>query len=266
MGIVNVTPDSFSDGGLYIDADKAIAHALRLVEEGADILDVGGESSRPKSTAYGQGAMPVTAEEELQRILPVISALARLTDVPLSVDTTKSKVAREALAAGASIVNDISGFRMDPSLPGVIAAANAAAVVMHMRGTPQTMQQDTEYADLFGEIRAALQASVAAGRNAGISRIIIDPGIGFGKDAKGNLRLLNGLRAFADLECPIMVGPSRKAFIGAVLDAPVGDRLEGTIAASVLAAARGAQFIRVHDVRAVKRALRVADAILTAEG
>ena len=266
MGIVNVTPDSFSDGGLYFDADKAIAHALHLVEEGADILDIGGESSRPKGSAYGQGAEPIPAEEELRRILPVLSALTGLTDVPLSVDTYKSAVAREALAAGASIVNDISGFRMDPALPGVIAAANAAAVVMHMRGTPQTMQQNTEYADLFGEIRAALQLSIAAGRNAGITRIIIDPGIGFGKDPEGNLRLLNGLQAFADLDCPIMVGPSRKAFIGAVLDAPVGDRLEGTIAASVLAAARGARFIRVHDVRAVKRALRVADAILTAEG
>ncbi len=266
MGIVNVTPDSFSDGGLYFDPEKAIAHALRLVEEGADILDIGGESSRPKGTAYGSGSAPVPAEEELRRILPVISALSRLTDVPLSVDTSKASVAGEALAAGAAIVNDISGFRMDPALPGVIARANAAAVVMHMRGTPETMQQDTEYDDLFGEIRSALKESITTGEAAGISRIIVDPGIGFGKDTAGNLRLLNGLHEFAELGYPILVGPSRKAFLGAVLGTPVQDRLEGTISSSVLAAARGARFIRVHDVLAVHRALRVADAILTAEG
>jgi dihydropteroate synthase len=266
MGIVNVTPDSFSDGGRFLDPGRAIAHALELVAQGADILDIGGESTRPRGTPYGEGARDVSAGEELKRILPVISALAAATDVPISVDTTKAEVAREALSAGAALVNDISGFRMDPDMPSVIATADAAAVVMHMRGTPQTTGLDTRYADLFGEIRKDLEKSIETGRDAGIDRIIIDPGIGFGKDATGNLRLLNGLEQFADLGCPILIGPSRKAFLGAVLGLPVEDRLEGTIAACVVAAVHGARFVRVHDVLAVKRALKVADAILTAEG
>jgi dihydropteroate synthase len=195
-----------------------------------------------------------------------VSALTAVTDVPISVDTTKAFVARESLAAGAALISDISGFRVDPEMPSVIARAGASAVVMHMRGTPQTMAQDTAYADLFGEIRAALKESVETGRKAGITQIMVDPGIGFGKDAAGNFRLLNGLQEFAGLGCPILVGPSRKAFLGAVLGTPAEDRLEGTIAASVVAAARGARFVRVHDVYAVKRAVRVADAILTAEG
>jgi dihydropteroate synthase len=266
MGIVNVTPDSFSDGGLYLDPGRAVAHALVLVEQGADILDIGGESTRPRGSVYGEGARDVSAGEELKRILPVISALAAATDVPISVDTTKAEVAREALSAGAVLVNDVSGFRMDPDMPSVIAKADAATVLMHMRGTPQTTGLDTRYTDLFGEIHQDLQKSIEVGRDAGIDHIIIDPGIGFGKDAAGNLRLLNGLEHFADLGCPILVGPSRKAFLGAVLGLPAEDRLEGTIAACVVAAVRGARFVRVHDVLAVKRALQVADAILTAEG
>lgn len=263
MGIVNVTPDSFSDGGLYAETGEAVAHALRLVDEGADILDIGGESTRPRGQAYGEGAQPVSTLEEIRRVVPVIEALAQQTDVPLSVDTTKSEVAEAALQAGATIVNDISGFQSDPALPAVIARANAAAVVMHMRGTPRTMQQDTHYDDLFGEILGALRQSVATGREAGIDRIMVDPGIGFGKDARGNLRLLAGIDRFHELGCPVIVGPSRKAFIGTILGTSVGDRVEGTIAACVLAAARGARFFRVHDVRAVRRALSVADAILT---
>jgi dihydropteroate synthase len=263
IGIVNVTPDSFSDGGLYTETGEAVAHAMRLVDEGADILDIGGESTRPRSQAYGEGSQPVSSLEEIRRVVPVIQALAQQTDVPLSVDTTKSEVAEAALQAGATIVNDISGFRLDPSLPDVIARAGAAAVVMHMRGTPQTMQQDTHYDDLFGEILGSLRQSIAAGRAAGIDRIMVDPGIGFGKDARGNLRLLAGIDRFDELGCPVLVGPSRKAFIGTILGSAVGERLEGTIAACVLAAARGARFFRVHDVRAVRRALSVADAILT---
>lgn len=263
MGIVNVTPDSFSDGGLYTETGEAVAHALRLVDEGADILDIGGESSRPRGQAYGEGSQPVSTLEEIRRVVPVIEALAQQTDVPLSVDTTKSEVAEAALQAGATIVNDISGFRLDAALPAVIARANAAAVVMHMRGTPRTMQQDTHYDDLFGEILDVLRQSVATGREAGIDRIIVDPGIGFGKDARGNLRLLGGIDRFQELGCPLLVGPSRKAFIGNILGTAVGDRVEGTIAACVLAAARGVRFFRVHDVRAVRRALSVADAILT---
>jgi dihydropteroate synthase len=262
MGIVNVTPDSFSDGGLYTETGEAVAHAMRLVDEGADILDIGGESSRPRSNAYGEGSQPVSVIEEIRRVVPVVQALAQQTDIPISVDTTKSEVAEAALQAGATIVNDISGFRLDPAMPEVIARADAAAVVMHMRGEPQTMQVNTHYEDLFGEILGALKKSVDTGRAAGIDRIIVDPGIGFGKDAKGNLRLLAGIDRFHALGCPVMVGPSRKAFIGSILGTAVGDRVEGTIAACVLAAARGARFFRVHDVRAVRRALAVADAIL----
>lgn len=263
MGIVNVTPDSFSDGGLYAETGEAVAHALRLVDEGADILDIGGESSRPRGEAYGEGSQPVSTLEEIRRVVPVIEALAQQTDVPLSVDTTKSEVAEAALQAGATIVNDISGFTVDPGLPAVIARARAAAVVMHMRGIPRTMQQDTHYDDLFGEILGSLRQSVATGRAAGIDRIMVDPGIGFGKDARGNLRLLAGINRLNELGCPVLVGPSRKAFIGTILGTAVGDRVEGTIAACVLAAAQGARFFRVHDVRAVRRALSVADAILT---
>lgn len=263
MGIVNVTPDSFSDGGLYAETGEAVAHALRLVDEGADILDIGGESTRPRGHAYGEGSQPVSTLEEIRRVIPVIEALAQQTDVPLSVDTTKSEVAEAALQAGATIVNDISGFTLDPTLPHVIARAGAAAVVMHMRGTPRTMQQDTHYDDLFGEVLGSLRRSVEAGRAAGIDRIMVDPGIGFGKDARGSLTLLGGIDRFHEFGCPVLVGPSRKAFIGTILGTSIGDRVEGTIAACVLAAARGARFFRVHDVRAVRRALSVADAILT---
>ncbi len=263
VGIVNVTPDSFSDGGLYAETGEAVAHAMRLVDEGADILDIGGESSRPRGAAYGIGANTVSAVEEIRRVVPVIQTLAQQTDVPISVDTTKAEVAEAALQAGATIVNDISGFTLDPALPEVVARAGAAAIVMHMRGTPQTMQQNTHYDDLFGEILQSLGASVERGRAAGIERMLVDPGIGFGKDARGNLRLLAGIDRFAALGCPVLVGPSRKAFIGTILGTEVADRVEGTIAACVLAAARGVRFFRVHDVRAVRRALSVADAILS---
>ncbi len=266
MGIVNVTPDSFSDGGKYLDSEKAVEHALQLVADGADILDIGGESSRPRGTAYGGGAEPVSEKEELRRILPVIRALAGVTDVPISVDTYKGRVAREALAAGATIVNDISGFGFDPDMPAVIAHAGASAVVMHMRGTPKTMQQNTHYDDLFGEIAGFLVSCVNRARSAGIRQVMVDPGIGFGKSAEDNVRLLAGLSRFSALGCPVLVGPSRKAFLGAILGTPVEDRLEGSIAACVLAAARGAQCVRVHDVGPVKRALTVADAIITVEG
>lgn len=263
VGIVNVTPDSFSDGGLYAETGEAVAHAMRLVDEGADILDIGGESSRPRGAAYGVGAHSVSPVEEIRRVVPVIQTLAQQTDVPISVDTTKSEVAEAALQAGATIVNDISGFTLDPALPEVVGRAGAAAIVMHMRGTPQTMQQNTHYDDLFGEIISTLRTSVERGRAAGIERILVDPGIGFGKDARGNLRLLAGIDRFSELGCPVLVGPSRKAFIGTILGTEVADRVEGTIAACVLAAARGVRFFRVHDVRAVRRALSVADAILS---
>jgi len=266
MGILNVTPDSFSDGGKYADPERAVEQGLAMIADGADIIDIGGESTRPRGTSYGTGADPVTVEEELRRVIPVISALARCTDVPLSVDTSKSTVAREALAAGASIVNDVSGFAADDAMPAVIGSGGGSVVLMHMRGTPRTMQQQTGYTDLFGEITAVLSRAAAKARTAGIAQIILDPGIGFAKGFHDNLRLLAGSRQFQSLGYPVLVGPSRKAFIGEVLGLPVDDRLEGTMGAAVAAALYGAHIVRVHDVRAVRRALMVADAIHHAHG
>jgi dihydropteroate synthase len=256
MGIVNVTPDSFSDGGAWLDPDAAIAHGLALAAEGADILDVGGESTRP-------GSAPVSEQEELRRVVPVIRGLAAGTAVPISVDTTKAAVAAEALAAGATIVNDVSALRFDPELGGVVARAGAALVLMHMQGEPRTMQQAPHYADLLGEVRAELAAALARAGAAGVdpALVLVDPGIGFGKSLEHNLELLERLDALAPLGRPLLVGPSRKSFIGRVLDVPPAERLEGTIAACCLAADRGAHVVRVHDVAPVRRALAVADAI-----
>lgn len=261
MGVLNVTPDSFSDGGLHLDPERALDHALKMVTEGADFIDVGGESTRPRGRSYGTGAEPVNAEEELRRVLPVIGRLAAESDIPISIDTYKSAVAREACAAGASIVNDISGFHSDPAMPQTVASAGATAILMHMRGTPQTMQVDPAYTDLFGEISAFLAEALARGKEAGVQQMIVDPGIGFGKTVEHNLRLLKGISRFRTLGYPLLVGPSRKSFIGAVLGLPVEDRLEGTIAAAVVAAMAGVHVVRVHDVREVVRALRVSDAI-----
>lgn len=265
MGVLNVTPDSFSDGGMFLDPDAAVQRALTMVEEGADCIDVGGESTRPRGVKYGKGAEPVSADEEANRVLPVIRELARRTDIPVSIDTYKAAVAREALAAGACMVNDVSGFALDPAMPGVVAEAGASAVVMHMRGTPQTMQRDTRYEDLFGEIIMSLQGSLQKGRAAGIAQLIVDPGIGFGKTTADNLRLIAGAERFHELGVPVLMGPSRKGFIGDILGTPVDDRLEGTLAAAVVCAGREVNILRVHDVRAVKRALLVADAICHAQ-
>jgi dihydropteroate synthase len=265
MGVLNVTPDSFSDGGVYFDPDLAVQRGLEMVEEGADFIDVGGESTRPRGVLYGDGAEPLSAAEEADRVLPVVSELARHTDVPISIDTYKAAVARQALAAGACIVNDISGFVLDPAMPAVVAEAGASAVVMHIRGTPQTMQRDTHYEDLFGEILISLGRSLEKGRTAGITQMIVDPGIGFGKTGSDNLRLLAGTDRFRELGVPVLLGPSRKGFIGDILGTPASDRLEGTLAAAVVCAGRGANILRVHDVRAVKRALMVADAIYNAQ-
>lgn len=256
MGIVNVTPDSFSDGGAFLDPGAAIAHGLQLASEGADLLDVGGESTRP-------GAAPVPADEEARRVVPVIRELAARAGVPVSVDTTKAAVARAALAAGATLVNDVSGLRFDSELGAVVAHAKAALVVMHMQGEPRTMQKAPRYADLLPEVIGELGAALARAEAAGIDpgRTIVDPGIGFGKTLEHNLELLARLGELRILGRPILVGPSRKSFIGALLDLPPAGRLEGTIAACCLAADRGAHLVRVHDVGAVRRALRVADAI-----
>ncbi|HLF13663.1 MAG TPA: dihydropteroate synthase [Bacteroidota bacterium] len=255
MGILNVTPDSFSDGGRYTDRTTAVEHALEMAGEGADFIDIGGESTRP-------GATPVAPDVEIRRVVPVIEALAAKSGIPISVDTRNADVAERALGAGASIVNDISGLRHDPRMAGVVGTRGGSAVLMHMRGTSATMQDDPRYDDLIGEIRTCFLESIRLATEAGIRQIILDPGIGFGKTTGHNLEILSRLGEFADLGYPLMVGPSRKAFVGAILELPVGERLEGTIGASVAAVMRGARLLRVHDVREVSRAVRIADAIL----
>jgi dihydropteroate synthase len=256
MGVVNVTPDSFSDGGRYLDPDRAVEHALRLAEEGADLLDIGGESTRP-----GAGATAV--ETELKRVLPVLSRLHARSPVPLSIDTRKAEVARAALEAGADWVNDVSGLR-DPDMRRVVVAAEAPTVVMHMRGTPESMQADLGYRDLRGEVfRDLAEASrrvIAEGLPA--DRVLIDPGLGFGKSAEQNLELLLHLGEFRSLGFPVVIGPSRKSFLGKALGgAPADARLEAGLAAAVLASRAGAAIVRTHDVGPTVRALALADAV-----
>jgi dihydropteroate synthase len=256
MGIINVTPDSFSGDGLGADAAAAIAQGKQMVADGADILDVGGESTRP-------GAEAVSLEEELARVLPVVEGLAREVDVPISIDTYKSRVAEEALARGASIVNDISGLHADEEMARAAAAAGAPVVVMHIQGTPRDMQKNPRYADVIGEISDYLEEAIARAEAAGIGRdqVVVDPGIGFGKKLEHNLEILRRLREFRCLGCPVMVGTSRKSMIGMVLDLPAEERLEGTAATVALAVAGGADIVRVHDVKEMVRVARVADAI-----
>ncbi|HET7929490.1 MAG TPA: dihydropteroate synthase [Actinomycetota bacterium] len=261
MGILNVTPDSFSDGGRFLDRASAVAHATRMVDDGADILDVGGESTRPGSSA-------VSADEELERVHPVIERLAELHPaVPISIDTRKAGVAAEALDAGATIVNDVSGGA-DPAMFDVVRDRQAAVVLMHMRGDPATMQEAPHYDDVVGEVHEYLRQRIEAAELAGIDseRIAIDPGIGFGKDLGHNLELMHGVDALLDLGRPVLVGPSRKKFIGTILDLPEEERVEGTVGAVVWMVARGAHLVRVHDVKEVVRAVRVSDAIARADG
>jgi dihydropteroate synthase len=261
MGILNVTPDSFSDGGRFLDRATAVAHATRMVDDGADFLDVGGESTRPGSTS-------VSADEELERVHPVIERLAELHPaIPISIDTRKADVAAEALDAGATIVNDVSGGA-DPAMFDVVRGREAAVVLMHMQGDPTTMQEDPHYDDVVGEVHEYLRQRIEAAELAGIDpeRIAIDPGIGFGKDLDQNLHLMHGVGALLDLGRPVLVGPSRKKFIGTILDLPEEERVEGTVGAVVWMVARGAHLVRVHDVKEVVRALRVSDAIARAGG
>jgi dihydropteroate synthase len=255
MGILNVTPDSFSDGGRWTTLDDAVGRGLALAAEGADIVDVGGESTRP-------GAAGVAPDEEAQRVVPVIARLARQTTVPLSVDTRHAEVARAALAAGACIVNDVSALG-DPAMAGVARAAGAGVVLMHMRGTPVDMQRDPRYDDVTAEVQATLRGRVAAARAAGIEeeRIAVDPGIGFGKTTAHNLALLRNLDRLVADGYPVVVGLSRKRFIGEIADAPVQDRLAGSLAGLVWCAWHGAAVLRVHDVAASRQALRVALAL-----
>jgi dihydropteroate synthase len=251
MGIVNVTPDSFSDGGRTRATEDAVAHALRLVDEEADILDIGGESSRP-------GAEPVSLDEELRRVIPVIEALAQQVSVPISVDTTKAEVARRAIATGASIVNDIQALRGDPELVRVVAETGAGVVLMHMAGTPRTMQDDPRYDDVVVEVRDMLARRIDEVELLGIprTRIAIDPGIGFGKTLAHNLELLRNLDQFATLGCTVLIGTSRKGFLGTVTGRPVDQRATASVVSSLAAVLKGANIVRVHDVAAMVDAMK----------
>jgi dihydropteroate synthase len=256
MGILNVTPDSFYDGGKRLDAHRAIEDGVAMVQAGADLLDVGGESTRP-------GARPVSDDEELARVLPVVAGLRRQVSVPISVDTYKSCVAHAALDAGADIVNDISALRFDPAMVSLVAREKVPVVLMHMQGKPQTMQQEPRYQDVVREVRDFLAAQLYEAMDAGIAAeaIIIDPGIGFGKTIDHNLQLLRGLPVLAALGQPFLVGASRKTFIGKILNADPEFRLEGSLAAAVASVLAGANILRVHDVLETCKAVRIADAI-----
>ncbi len=255
MGILNVTPDSFSDGGQFFRPQVAIDHALRMVDEGADLLDIGGESTRP----YSEG---VDADEEFRRVMPVIEALAERIAIPLSIDTSKARIAREAITAGAEIINDVTALTGDAEMLQVALASGAGICAMHMQGTPQTMQDDPRYDDLVGEIRAYLQQRrdglIAGGVEA--VRIALDPGIGFGKTHQHNLDLLAACHQFHDLGCPLLLGPSRKGFIAKVLGDKSVDRTAGTIGVVLALAAQGVQVVRVHDVGPVRQALALFEA------
>jgi len=258
MGVLNVTPDSFSDGGRFFDKTKAVKRALTIVREGADIIDIGGESTRP-------GSGGISAKRELARVIPVISAVSKKTRIPISIDTMKAEVAEEAIRAGAAIVNDVSGLKYDKNMASVVARHGASLIIMHMKGTPGDMQLRPRYKDVVKDIIGDLKISLKMAESAGVAdqKIIIDPGIGFGKTFEHNLEILNRLEEFIELKRPICIGASRKSFIGKALGIKdPGGRLIGTIAASVIAIMKGASLIRVHDVKEAVQAARMADSIL----
>ena len=256
MGILNVTPDSFSDGGAYLTPEAAIRRGLQLAEEGADLIDVGGESTRP-------GAAPVALAEELRRTLPVIRRLAKRVQIPLSIDTSKAEVALRAVDAGASIVNDVTALRGDPGMAAVIARSRAAVVLMHMRGAPRTMQRRPRYQDVVSEVASFLRGAARQAQAAGVpaSRILLDPGLGFGKTAAHNVSLMGSLDRLVGLGFPVVLGPSRKSFIGKTLGAALEERLAGTLACVALAWHAGLLVVRVHDVKETVRFFRMAAAI-----
>ena len=256
MGILNVTPDSFYDGGWYKNIDTAVSHGTKMAEEGADIFDIGGESTRP-------GADIVNVDEELQRVIPVIEKLCKLIQQPISIDTRRAKVAREALHAGARIVNDVSGLTADSEMVEVVASSKVPVVIMHTLGNPRIMQENPSYIDTIREVKDWLTKRILYAVENGIKRsqIIIDPGIGFGKRLIDNLLLIRFLASFKKLGCPILIGPSRKSFIGNLLDLNEDDRLEGTAGAVALSVANGANIVRVHDVNKMRSVIRIADAI-----
>jgi len=257
MGVINMTPDSFSDSGIHAGAKDAIEHGIRLAEEGADIIDIGGESTRP-------GSDFISLDEELRRVMPVIEGLVKLTDIPISIDTTKTEVARRALDAGCAMVNEISAMRLEKEMLPLVALSGVPFCLMHMQGMPKDMQIEPRYDDVIGEIvqflRERSEAAIEAG--ASPSNIMIDPGIGFGKTVEHNLEIIRCLRELRSLGYPVVLGPSRKSFIGKVLDLPVDDRLEGTAVALAMAIANGADIVRVHDVKEMVRVSRLADAIV----
>jgi len=262
MGILNCTPDSFYEGGRYETHEQAVAHGLRMAESGADIIDVGGESTRPRGV-YVDGALPVTAEEEIERVVPVIAELRQKLDIPISIDTYKASVAEAAIEAGATMVNDISGFLFDEDMPALVARRQVPVVIMHIKGTPQNMQDNPTYDNLFDELYMHLEAQIELALQVGIphDQIIVDPGLGFGKRIGDNYEIIRRLPELRGLGCPILVGPSRKSFVGEALDLPPDQRLEGTAAAVALSVMNGARILRVHDVEEMRRVVRVAELI-----
>jgi len=257
MGILNITNDSFYDGGKYISVDKAVKHALKMADEGADIIDIGGESTRP-------GAEPISVDEELKRVIPVIENLSKKLSIPISIDTYKAKVAEEAINAGATIINDISGLRFDPLMPEVAGKYKVPVIVMHIKGTPKDMQKNPQYDALIPEITEYLRGSIVLAKQAGVDEnmIIIDPGIGFGKLLEHNLQIIKNLKEFTQLGKPILIGVSRKSFIGKILnEASPSERLEGTASSVAISVINGANIIRVHDVGFMSKVVKVADAI-----
>ncbi|MCX8111528.1 MAG: dihydropteroate synthase [Syntrophorhabdaceae bacterium] len=257
MGILNATPDSFYDGGRYINIDDALKHALEMVENGADIIDVGGESTRPFSD-------PVDSQEELERVIPVIKAIRLRSDVLISIDTYKSEVAKRACEAGAQIINDISGLGFDNNMADTIANMGVDAIMMHIKGTPRDMQKDPFYEDVISEIKMYFKDRIAFAESKGIKkdRIILDPGIGFGKRVEDNLRIIKELRSFKDLGMPILIGTSMKSFIGKVTESALEERIEGTLASIALSIWNGADIIRVHDVKKAHKVLKLVDAVM----
>lgn len=256
MGILNVTPDSFYDGGLYYNEAQALRRALEMEEEGADIIDVGGESTRP-------GSRPISVKEEMRRTLPILKKIIKRVKIPVSIDTYKSEVARSALDSGANIVNDITGLKSDRKMAHLIKEYNAGIVLMHIKGTPSTMQKNPEYRNLISEILSSFKESIRIAKMSGIkdSKIVIDPGIGFGKTPQHNLEIINRLKEFEALRFPIMIGPSRKSFIGYILNLPAQERIWGTAAAVSIAILNGANIVRVHDVKEMVEVARLTDAI-----
>ena len=260
MGILNVTPDSFSDGGLFYNTDEAVRHALQLIEYGIDIIDIGGESTRP-------GAKKISEEEEIQRIIPVVKQIRELSsEIIISIDTTKSMVAQKAIQSGANIINDISGFSFDNKMIDVVRESKVPLIIMHMQGDPSNMQNNPVYDDLIIDISSFFKSKIKLAIDAGIKKeqIILDPGIGFGKTVGDNFQLINQLNEFCKLGFPVMIGPSRKSFIGTTLNLPVDDRLEGTAAAVAVGVMNGARIVRVHDVKEIKRVVTIVEKIRTA--